>query len=334
MKRLALNKMELYLLLIIVAYSTVVSIVNPAFLSLETLLDMMRASSGMLILALGVLVVLISRGIDVSFTAVAIIGGYSSARAMLAIGIDNLFFAFAVSGLIGLLLGSVNALIIHQFKLPTLIVTLGTSSVFYGLMTTFLGTKSITPSQMPSSLKEFGSQRLIELSTSNGTVYGLSVFIIPVVLVIIATWFLLYKTMIGRGIFAMGNSEEAAVRAGFNLFVLRLVIYAFVGVLSGIMGVIYVSEVKMVNPVSLVGTELSIIAAAAIGGAKLTGGQGTIFGTILGVTIIQLLNSTLVFLKLSTSWNSLFIGIVLVVSVSITSYQERVKNEKNLIFNS
>jgi len=301
---------------------------------LETLLDMLRASSGMMILALGVLVVLVSRGIDVSFTAVAIIGGYSAARAMLATGIDNLFFAFSVSAVIGLALGAINALIIHCFKLPALIVTLGTSSVFYGLMTTFLGTKSITPGQMPSSLMKFGSQRLVEFTTVNDSVFGLSVFIIPVVVVIAATWFLLYKTMIGRGIFAMGNSEEAAVRAGFNLFVLRLVIYSFVGVLSGIMGVIYVSEVKMVNPVSLVGTELTIIAAAVIGGAKLTGGQGTIFGTILGVAIIQLLNSTLVFLKLSTSWNSLFIGIVLVASVAVTSYQERIKNEKNLIFSS
>ncbi|BBH24492.1 ABC transporter permease [Paenibacillus baekrokdamisoli] len=334
MKRLALNKMEIYLLIIILAYSTVVTLVNPAFLSLETLMDMLRASSGMMILALGVLVVLISRGIDVSFTAVAIIGGYTAARAMLATGIDNLLFAFAVSGIIGLLLGTINALIIHCFKLPALIVTLGTSSVFYGLMTTFLGTKSITPSQMPVSLMKFGSSRLLEFTTSTNTVYGLSVFIIPVIVVIVATWFLLYKTMIGRGIFAMGNSEEAAVRAGFNLFVLRLVIYSFVGVLAGIMGVIYVSEVKMVNPVSLVGTELSIIAAAVIGGAKLTGGQGKIFGTLLGVTIIQLLNSTLVFLKLSTSWNSLFIGIVLVTSVAITSYQERIKNEKNLIFSS
>jgi simple sugar transport system permease protein len=313
-------------------YSIIVAIKNPAFLSFENFFDLLRAASGKLLLALGVLVVLISGGIDVSFTAIAIFGGYASARLMLATGIDSLAFAFLVSVAIGFILGAINALIIHFFRLPTLIATLGTSSVFFGLMTILVGTKSINAGQMPSSIINFGSARLFEAVAPSGNTYGLSAFIIPVVIAIFVTWFILYRTLLGRGIFALGNSEESAKRVGFNLFLIRFFVYTYVGLLAGIMGVVYVAEVRWVNPVSLVGTELSIIAAAVIGGAKLTGGEGTILGTILGITIIQLLYSTLVFLGLSSSWNDLFVGVILLISVSITSYQQRLKSRRNLTF--
>jgi len=332
MKVRSLTRMEKYLLAIIAVYSVVVTIANPAFLTFETLLDMVRAASGTLILASGVLVVLISGGIDVSFTAIAIIGGYVSVRLMLSTGINSLLFASAISCLIGLACGLINALIIHCFHLPTLIATLGTSSVFYGVMTTFMGTKGVNASQMPSSMVDFGGCQLFVIPAKSGTTYGLTVFIIPVVIILIVTWFILYRTMLGRGIFALGNSEEAANRAGFNLLNIRLFIYSFMGVVAGIMGIVYVSEVRWVNPIALVGTELSIIASVVIGGAKLSGGEGTIFGTILGVLIIKLLNSTLVFLGLSSSWNDFFIGIILIASVAVTSYQARLKNRRDLIF--
>ena len=326
-----LTQMEKYLLGIIVIYSIIVSIVNPAFLSLETLFDMLRSASGTMILAFGVLMVIISGGIDVSFTAVAIVGAYSSVKLMLATGIDNLAFAFIISASIGAVLGIINALLIHCFKLPTLIVTLGTSSVFYGFMTTFIGTKSIPLAMMPSSLVKFSEKNLINLTNGNST-YGLSIFVLIVAIVMVITWFILYKTSLGRHIFAIGNSEESAKRSGINILGTRLFIYAFMGVLAGIMGIIYFSQLKMVNPVSLVGTELMIIAAVVIGGTKLSGGEGTIFGALLGVTIIQLFQSTLVFLGLSTSWNDFFIGLILLISVSMISYQTRKKNRENLIF--
>jgi simple sugar transport system permease protein len=331
-KKRPLKRNESYLLAIILIYSIIVAINNPAFLSFENFFDLLRAASGKMLLALGVLVVLISGGIDVSFTAIAIFGGYTSARVMLATGIDNLAFAFLVSAGIGILLGSINALIIHFFRLPTLIATLGTSSVFFGLMTILVGTRSINAGQMPSSIINFGSARLFEAVAPSGNTYGLSVFIIPVALAILVTWFILYRTMLGRGIFALGNSEESAKRAGFNLFLIRFFVYTYVGLLAGIMGVVYVAEVRWVNPVSLVGSELAIIAATVIGGAKLTGGEGTILGTVLGITIIQLFNSTLVFLGLSSSWNDLFVGLILLISVSVTSYQQRLKSRRSLTF--
>jgi simple sugar transport system permease protein len=146
------------------------------------------------------------------------------------------------------------------------------------------------------------------------------------------TWFIIYKTMLGRGVVALGNSVEAAKRSGFNLFGIRMFVYTYVGFLAGIMGVIYVAEVNAIYGTALYGTELTYLAAVVIGGAKLTGGEGKIFGTLLGVIIVRLLNSTLVFLGLTSSWNGFFTGAVLLFSVGLTSYISRLRSRRNLTF--
>jgi simple sugar transport system permease protein len=299
---------------------------------LENFLDVLRGSSGMIILAMGILVVLLSGGIDLSFTAIAIFGGYAAARLMIATGIDNLAFAFVISAAIGISLGAINALVIHFFNLPTMIATLGTSSLFSGIMTTFIGTSTITVRQMPKSLTGFGEFRLIQMVGETGNTYGLSVFIIPVVIIVVMTWFIIYKTMLGRGVVSLGNSVEAAKRSGFNLLGLRMFVYTYVGLLAGIMGIIYVAEVNAVYGTALYGTELTYLAAVVVGGTKLTGGEGKILGTLLGVIIIRLLNSTLVFLGLTSSWNGFFTGAVLLLSVGLTSYMSRVRSRRNLTF--
>jgi simple sugar transport system permease protein len=246
--------------------------------------------------------------------------------------VDNLAVAFLISGAIGILLGAINGFIISFFKLPTLIATLGTLSVFFGALTTFVGTRSVNARQMPKCFINFGSAKLIQLTNVRGHIYGLSLFIIPLVIAILLTWFILKYTMLGRGIYALGNNEESAVRAGFNVTKIKFFVYCYVGLLAGIMGVVYVSEVRWVNPVDLVGQELTVIAAVVIGGAKLTGGSGTILGTILGVAIVRVLHSTLVLLGLSASWNDLFVGVIIILSVGITSYQYKLKNKKRLSF--
>jgi simple sugar transport system permease protein len=327
-----LKKHETYLFLIIVAYAVIVTSVNRSFLTFENFFDIIRSGAGMGILSMGVLVALLSGGIDVSFTAVAISGGYIAVRVIMATGVDNLFVAFVISCSIGVFLGLINGLIISYFKLPTLIATLGTLNVFHGALTTFVGTESVNARQMPSCFVRFGSAKIITLVNSQGSVYGLSVFIIPLIAVIALTWFILRFTMLGRGIYAIGSNRESAKRAGFNITALQLFVYSYVGFLAGIMGVVFVSEVRWVNPVTLIGTELTVIAAVVIGGTKLTGGSGTILGTLLGVGIVTVLYNTLVLLGLSAAWNNFFVGIIIIISIGITSYRNKIKNRKNLSF--
>ena len=319
------------LLIIIVVYSVFVTIKNPGFFQIQTVFDIIKTSSTTMIVAMGLLVVMISGGIDVSFMAIALFGSYTSLYIMIQTGINNLAFAFAVSMAIGVVLGLVNAVLISWLKLPPFIITLGTQNLFHGIMTTFISDKSFGSGVLPECLHKFGQGTLFKVATANGST-GLTVSLIPVLIAGLATYFILRKTMIGRGIVAIGNDEESARRAGFNPFKIRLFVYAYSGALAGMMGIVYAAQVNALYPNKMVGDELMVVAAVVIGGTKITGGQGKIFGAVLGVLITYLLNSTLIMICLSSSWNNLFVGAILVIAVAITSYQERVKNRKHLIF--
>lgn len=319
------------LLIIIVVYSVFVTIKNPGFFQIQTVFDIIKTSSTTMIVAMGLLVVMISGGIDVSFMAIALFGSYASLYIMIQTGINNLAFAFAVSMAIGVVLGLVNAVLISWLKLPPFIITLGTQNLFHGIMTTFISDKSFGSGVLPECLHKFGQGTLFKVATANGST-GLTVSLIPVLIAGLATYFILRKTMIGRGIVAIGNDEESARRAGFNPFKIRLFVYAYSGALAGMMGIVYAAQVNALYPNKMVGDELMVVAAVVIGGTKITGGQGKIFGAVLGVLITYLLNSTLIMIGLSSSWNNLFVGAILVIAVAITSYQERVKNRKHLIF--
>lgn len=319
------------LLIIIVVYSVFVTIKNPGFFQIQTVFDIIKTSSTTMIVAMGLLVVMISGGIDVSFMAIALFGSYTSLYIMIQTGINNLAFAFAVSMAIGVVLGLINAVLISWLKLPPFIITLGTQNLFHGIMTTFISDKSFGSGVLPECLHKFGQGTLFKVATANGST-GLTVSLIPVLIAGLATYFILRKTMIGRGIVAIGNDEESARRAGFNPFKIRLFVYAYSGALAGMMGIVYAAQVNALYPNKMVGDELMVVAAVVIGGTKITGGQGKIFGAVLGVLITYLLNSTLIMIGLSSSWNNLFVGAILVIAVAITSYQERVKNRKHLIF--
>lgn len=328
------SRTEWFLIGIIVLYCMMVTIINPAFLSFETLFDILRSSAVTTIMAVGIMVVIISGGIDVSFTAVALFGAYVTTKIFTEADIpwlDNLGIAFLLSTAMGIVWGMMNAVIVHKLKLPAFIITLGTQNLIFGIMTTFIGSKTYGATAIPKAFSWFASAQLIQIKTETGKV-GISAFIIPVILVIALTWFIMYKTKLGRSIFALGNSENAAMRIGINPFKIRLFVYGYMGALAGIAGIVYVSQVKSMYPNALVGDELSVIAAAVIGGTKLSGGQGKLLGAFLGVLIVHLLNNTLIFLGLSSSWNNFFVGALMIISVSITAYQERVKNRKHFIF--
>lgn len=326
-----IDSFQRMLLLIIIIYSVFVGIKNPGFLQIQTVFDIAKTSSTTMIVAMGLLVVMISGGIDVSFMAIALFGSYTSLYIMIQTGISSLVFAFIVSMLIGVVLGLINAVLINWLKLPPFIITLGTQNLFHGIMTTFISDKSFGSGVLPECMHSFGQGTIFKIATANGST-GLTVSIIPVLLAGLVTYFILRKTMIGRGIVAIGNDEESARRAGFNPFRIRLFVYAYSGALAGMMGIVYAAQVNALYPNKMVGDELTVVAAVVIGGTKITGGQGKIFGAVLGVLITYLLNSTLIMIGLSSSWNNLFVGAILVIAVALTSYQERVKNWKHLIF--
>jgi simple sugar transport system permease protein len=313
------RKTESYLIIFLVVYMVLMSFVSDSFLTIDNFFDLAKNASGMAILAIGVFVVLLSGGIDLSFTAVAVSGQYISTKILLALGLNNIVLAFALSCGIGIFLGFINGVLISRFRLQTLITTLGTLSLFHGALLTIFGSTAINAGQLPPSYIDFGRMSIFQFSRPDGSTFGLSVFVLLVAGVIILTWLILRFTMFGKSIYVIGGNEEAARRSGFNVGRIKLFIYSYVGFLAGIMGILNASLIRFIDPTEIVGSEINVIAAVVLGGASITGGKGSILGTLLGVLIISILNANLVLIGLSSFWQRFFIGLIILAGAVLTA---------------
>lgn len=336
----AFDKTQNYVLLIVIFYCITLAIVNPRFFSVSVLFETIRTSSYYWILGLGAFIVLLSGGIDISFTSIAIASMYVSVQIIMRTGIESLTLVFVIAILVGMFMGAINGFIIHFFKLPTLIVTLGTKTIFIGLMALGLAliagrADAAIEIHAPEIFKDFGLMHLFSIQGEEaGMRYGLSVFLIPLVILMILTWFILYHTSVGRSIIALGNSEISAELVGYNLFKTRIFIFVYVGFLSAIAGVMYVSDIQWAQPLQsrLIGKELFIIAAVIIGGTRLSGGEGKIFGVFIGILLVRLFETTLIFLGLTPFWFYFFTGLVLLCILTWTSSQRHYANRRMQIF--
>ena len=321
MRRL-LARNETLVGLVLAAVCLAVAWAEPSFLSLSTLFDLLRNGIVTALFAVGVLLVLASGGIDVSFTAIAAFAMYVGTKAMVAFGMgDSILVAFVVAGAIGLALGLINGFFIATLKLPTLIVTLGTLNVFRGFLLTFVGTQLITA--VPIGMRTFSRTMLIRVTDADGAIVSLPIAFLLVVAVAALTSLILNRTMLGRSIYALGGAPESALRVGVNVARVQYFVYAYVGVLSGVAGIVHASLARVANPFDLVGLELSVIAAVVLGGARLSGGHGTITGTLLGVALIVVINNSLIVLGIPTTWQNVVTGSLILLGTGVPALRAR-----------
>jgi simple sugar transport system permease protein len=319
---------ETYVLLVIIVFSAIITTINPNFLTLENFFDLAKSYSFIGIMAVGVTFVLISGGIDISFTAVATVGEYVMAVMVIKYG-GNIFTAFLLVAVVGIALGMINATLIYFFNIPTIITTIATLNIYYGILIVISGGKWIYA--LPDWFRNFADIRLFTLRTAQGLEYGLSIITAIWFAIIIIAWIILRYTKLGRGIYAMGGSMNAARRAGFNIFGIQMFVYSFMGLMAGIAGLVQALLVQTVAPNSIVGKELDVIAAVVLGGASLAGGSGTLFGTILGVTLIAIMGNGLTLMRVSSFWYDVFIGLVIIISVGFSAYQRREKVKRTIL---
>lgn len=313
---------ETLVALVILAFCLLAALSDPSFLSIATLTDLLRGGIVLGIFGVAAMLVLISGGIDVSFTAIAAFTMYVTAMTLNAVLPWMPWWAALGFGMaVGAGLGAINGILIAAFGLPTLIVTLGTLSIFRGFMLTFIGQKQITT--LPPGMREFGRMMLIRGENADGSFYNLHGAFLVTVLVVVLTWFLLQRTMLGRQIYAIGGSVESARRIGINVRGVQFFIYVYVGVLAGLAGVIHASMARVANPFDLVGLELSVIAAVVLGGARLAGGHGTLTGTILGVALIVLVRNSLIVLGIPATWQSVTIGLLILLGTGLPAWQAK-----------
>lgn len=307
---------EVFLFLLIIVLILIISMISHTTYTLETFFDLLKSSSSYLVLSIGVLIVMLSGGIDVSFSSIAAVTAYVTIFYQNSHGGGNVWQAFLIAGMLGIGLGAINAVFVSLFNLPTLIVTLATSNIFFGMLLENVPTAHL--SKVPDWVGRFGSGRLFELTNAAGNTYGLSYLATTAIVLLILFAILLRYTGLGRNMYAIGSSREAARRAGISIWRTQFFIYCFVGFLAGVASILNTSLISYVNPFNIQAVTMDVIAAVVLGGAALTGGKGSIIGTFLGVSILFLIKNSLVQLGVPSTWDSIIVGSVLIISIGIT----------------
>lgn len=311
-----LSSNEFIIIYVILALSVAIASVNSSFASVATLVTLARAGLLMMIFALCEMVVIVSGGIDVSFPAVACAAMFIPVKIMLAVKMDNLWFPFLIAMLIGIIVGFLNAVLIATLKIPPLIATLGMNSIISGALVGFLGATEL--SRLPQSMQTLYRTYLFTYAEGSRT-YPLTIlFVIPVVLAIFLALVLKYTTL-GRGIYAIGGNMKAAGIAGFQVVKIQYIVYMFTGAVVGIAAIVSCVLNRSASPTNLMGIEMMIIAAVVVGGTRITGGHGTIAGTVLGVALITLIQNNLIMLGVPAHWQPFILGLLIVAGTAITS---------------
>ena len=153
--------------------------------------------------------------------------------------------------------------------------------------------------------------------------YALPSAFLVLVVAVGGTWLLLNRSVLGRCIFALGGSLVSAERIGINVVAVQYCVYAVVGVLAGAAGVVHATLNRVANPFDLVGTELSVIAAVVLGGARITGGHGTILGTLLGVALVAVMNNTLILWGIPSTWQNVVVGLLILIGTGAPALRQR-----------
>lgn len=312
---------EPYLLLVLIALGALIEYRSGQFLTANNLVSLASAYIVPGLFTIGAFLVLVSGGIDVSFPALASLSVYVATVFLITIEYTGgAWLAFALAILVGALLGAFNGVFVGIFRLPTLIVTLGTTYVFRGFMQGVLD--SVQWATIPEGMQAFGRATLF---TATNPVTGLTarlpvLFLIFLAVLILVSLMLRY-TMFGRSIFSIGGAEVSAHRAGYNVVRTKMFIYIIVGIIASIAGVIRVSMMQQLHPTNMIGMELRIIAGTVLGGTAITGGKGSLFGAMLGSLLIVIVVNSMILLGIPTSWRSVFTGALIIIGTGVSARQ-------------
>lgn len=289
-------------------------------LELRNVRFMLVTAAPLVVAALGMMLVIMTGGIDLSAGALSAL-----CATVLAFAIQegySVTSAVCFSVLTGMCCGGMNGLIIGVLRIPPFIVTLGTMTVFLGMgkMLSDNGTISISAERLPTWLKSFVSI-LPPAKGSWGPGIQLGVWVAIVISFMVAV--LLSRTVFGRHIKAVGSNESTARLCGVNVFMTKLIVYALAGALFGVAGLYSFSLMSMANPTDGIGKELKFIAAVVIGGASLSGGRGSVSGTLAGAAITVVLMNGCSQLGATNAMQDIITGAIIINAVVIDQLRHR-----------
>lgn len=287
----------------------------PQFATLANVTALLNNNAVNLIWAVGLVVVLIAGGIDISFAVAASVVQYVAFYVLGWMGGGNWALGFVVAGSLGLLLGLVNAALIHGLRVISIVITIATFNAFFGLLMFFSSGRFIY------DLPDWWRARifLFEHQAADGTWSELNLAVAVMLVCVAATWGLLRLTTLGRQLYAFGDNPEGAARAGVDLALMQAVAFGWMGLMAGIGGLMQTNITREIVPNALYGRELEVLAAVVLGGARLGGGRGTVLGAVLGVMFVAVTQNGLNLLGISPFAFQMIIGAAILIAISTSS---------------
>ena len=299
-----LEQKSLIALLVLIA---VVSFLNPNFFMLDNLLNILRQTSVNAIIAVGMTLVILTAGIDLSVGSVLALCG---AVAATMVGLELPVYVVIPAALaLGAALGGISGVIIAKGKVQAFIATLVTMTLLRGATLVYTDGRPVSTgfSDAADSFAWLGT----------GYLFGIPVPIWLMALVFIAAWYMLNHTRMGRYIYALGGNEAATRLSGINVDRVKIAVYALCGLLAALAGLIVTSRLSSAQPTAGTGYELDAIAAVVLGGTSLAGGKGRIMGTLIGALIIGFLNNALNLLDVSSYYQMIAKAVVILLAVLV-----------------
>ena len=281
----------------------VIGTISPQFRTVNNIFSLLRQSSVNGLIAFGMTFVILTGGIDLSVGAVLALSTVFAAS-MISAGVP-VPVAVLISLIIGTVLGLISGFLVSKGRLQPFIATLVTMTIYRGITMIYTNGKPISNLGNSEFLRFIG----------RGEFLGIPVPVWILLVTFFFFFFLLKKTVLGRKIYAVGSNQKAAAIAGVNINKIKLFVYSVSGFMSALAGIILLSRLGSAQPVLGIGYELDAIAAVALGGTSLSGGRGKFYGTLIGVLIIAVLNNGLNILGVSSYYQDVAKGIVILIAV-------------------
>jgi len=311
---------EPLLALMVVALVLLVGMRAPVFLTVQSLANLLTDSTLLIMLALAQMLVIVTRGIDLSVASTLALSGMVAAMLASSNPELPLFLVMLSACATGLAAGLVNGWLIGYLSLPPIVVTLGAMSVYRGLVFVLSGGAWVSAHQMPAGFVAFPLQRLLGLPHLVWIALG----------VVLAMAYLARYTRFGRDLYAIGNAPHCAAYIGIPSARRLLGTYALSGLVAGLCGYLWVARYAVAYTEIAYGFEFTVIAACVIGGVSIAGGVGSVVGAMLGALFLSVIGNALPVLQVSPFWQSALTGAVILIAVLLNARGNRHRSRQIL----
>ena len=300
---------ELSIIIFILLLMILVSIRSPAFLSVENFRDILLNISILVIVALAQTMVIITRGIDLSVGSMIGLVAMMVSFVVVSFPEASPILMVVLGMVLGAFLGSFNGFLITAGGVPPIIATLGTLSIFRGMVFVFSGGQWVNSYEMPAAFR----------ALAKGSPLGIPNIILIAAVVAVLIFFFLNYTRPGRDIYTIGSNPEAAKVAGINVDRTTFMVYVISGLLCGLAAVLWASRFESAQTNTALGFELQSVAASVVGGVNIFGGSGSVIGVVLGAFLLGTIENSLTLIRISPFWQLAAQGLLILTAVLVDS---------------